>query len=370
MIIQCDRCGAKFKIDDDRLTEEGVRVKCKKCQHIFVAKKPLETSEDLRIDEGFFSQEEEAEKEEGFLQIPQEEDLSWASSLTSETSEKDFFQESSLPQKDKEEKKPAEQSLDDEFLFSFEPQAGETEPSIGKEEKPAPETEIGEACPAESYDMATAEDDLEGINLDTQLDTQEEAQKTDIYGGGEEYKEEFPDEMLIPAGIERQSSSKRKFLILSLLLLILLGSGLMIKGNLETLTKGFPTLTKMIGEKTLDKDAPLGLIGLKGYYQANEKEGVLFVIEGRLVNPSEVARSFTSIKGTIFDKEGKVFEEKTINLGKLLTKEQLSKLSREDIEKSLTGGIETLPPGKPSPFIVVFYQVPQDLSEFLVEVEE
>lgn len=35
MIIQCDQCSTKFKLDDAKLTEAGVKVRCRKCQHIF-----------------------------------------------------------------------------------------------------------------------------------------------------------------------------------------------------------------------------------------------------------------------------------------------------------------------------------------------
>lgn len=367
MIIQCDRCSTKFKIDDAKVTEEGIRVKCKKCQHIFSVRRPQETFEELKIDEDLFLSEEGVKEEEEFPQIPQEkeeEDWSWTGALTTEEHPSE---EPSMLKKDEEEaEKPTVQKVDDEFLFSFEPQVGEIEPSIEKEETPASGIEEVETQLPESYEMATAEeDDLEDIRMDTD----KEAQKVDIYGEQEEYEKDFVEETLTSTTVEPSAFSKKRILIFTLLLLAFVGVGLTLRGNLEQLNRGFLVLFEMIGGKTLD-NAPLGLIGLKGYYQPNEKAGMLFVIEGRLVNPSEVARSFTSIKGTIFDKEGKVFEEKIINLGKLLTKEQLSKLSREDIEKSLGGGIDTLPPGKPSPFIVVFYQVPPDLSEFLVEVEE
>lgn len=35
MIIQCDKCLTKFKLDDSKLKPQGVKVKCKKCANIF-----------------------------------------------------------------------------------------------------------------------------------------------------------------------------------------------------------------------------------------------------------------------------------------------------------------------------------------------
>ena len=39
MIIRCDNCSAKFRLDDNKVTESGVKVRCKRCQHIFVVRK-------------------------------------------------------------------------------------------------------------------------------------------------------------------------------------------------------------------------------------------------------------------------------------------------------------------------------------------
>lgn len=40
MIIQCGQCATKFRIDDARVTEKGVKVRCAKCKHVFIVSKP------------------------------------------------------------------------------------------------------------------------------------------------------------------------------------------------------------------------------------------------------------------------------------------------------------------------------------------
>lgn len=35
MIIQCDKCSTKFKIDEAKITGKGIRVRCTKCQNVF-----------------------------------------------------------------------------------------------------------------------------------------------------------------------------------------------------------------------------------------------------------------------------------------------------------------------------------------------
>ena len=54
MIIQCDQCSAKFRLDDNKVTESGVKVRCKRCQNIFLVKKePPQEEPDLDALLGF-----------------------------------------------------------------------------------------------------------------------------------------------------------------------------------------------------------------------------------------------------------------------------------------------------------------------------
>ena len=45
MIIQCDQCSARFRLDDNKVTESGVKVRCKHCQHIFLVQRELPQEE-------------------------------------------------------------------------------------------------------------------------------------------------------------------------------------------------------------------------------------------------------------------------------------------------------------------------------------
>jgi predicted Zn finger-like uncharacterized protein len=45
MIIQCDQCSARFRLDDNKVTESGVKVRCKHCQHIFLVRRELPQEE-------------------------------------------------------------------------------------------------------------------------------------------------------------------------------------------------------------------------------------------------------------------------------------------------------------------------------------
>ncbi len=39
MIIQCEQCTTKFRLDDAKVTEKGVKVRCAKCRHVFTVRK-------------------------------------------------------------------------------------------------------------------------------------------------------------------------------------------------------------------------------------------------------------------------------------------------------------------------------------------
>lgn len=50
MIIQCDRCGTRFRLDDSRMTGKGVRVRCTKCHNVFMAAPPP-PSEEIQLED-------------------------------------------------------------------------------------------------------------------------------------------------------------------------------------------------------------------------------------------------------------------------------------------------------------------------------
>lgn len=46
MIIQCEQCRTKFKLDDEKVTERGARVRCAKCRHVFTVHRPVAAEAD------------------------------------------------------------------------------------------------------------------------------------------------------------------------------------------------------------------------------------------------------------------------------------------------------------------------------------
>lgn len=51
MIIQCEKCQTRFRLDDSRVTAKGVKVRCTKCKHVFTVQKE-DTGAELLEPEG------------------------------------------------------------------------------------------------------------------------------------------------------------------------------------------------------------------------------------------------------------------------------------------------------------------------------
>lgn len=45
MIIKCEQCKTKFRLDDSKVTDKGVKVRCAKCKHVFSVRKELPETE-------------------------------------------------------------------------------------------------------------------------------------------------------------------------------------------------------------------------------------------------------------------------------------------------------------------------------------
>ena len=45
MIIQCEQCSTKFRLDDSKVTDKGVKVRCAKCRHVFTVRNEQYESE-------------------------------------------------------------------------------------------------------------------------------------------------------------------------------------------------------------------------------------------------------------------------------------------------------------------------------------
>jgi len=90
MIIKCEKCQTKFRLDDSKVTDRGVKVRCTKCKHVFrvhkenteeLSSQPVEVLADSSLpvkgeepkssgEESIFSDESAPNAAESFLETP------------------------------------------------------------------------------------------------------------------------------------------------------------------------------------------------------------------------------------------------------------------------------------------------------------
>ncbi len=176
----------------------------------------------------------------------------------------------------------------------------------------------------------------------------------------------------------KRKKSKKKLIIWLIVLLLLLGLGSagyiffpQIKAKFFPEKKGEVGLSqKQIEEKVKN----ISLENVKQYFVNNSKIGELFVIEGEAVNKFEETKELIKIKARIFDDSGKVVAEKEFLAGNTASLFQLQVLTQEELEGVLNSKIGILtnntfvkPQGR-VPFMVVFYNPPENVQEFALEV--
>src|SRR3989304_10335293 len=113
MIVQCNVCNTNFRLDDSKVTAKGVKVRCTKCQNVFVVTPPPETVEPNQ-EEGFkISSESQHEP-------------------TPKTTEVDFSKfsgETSAPEQEEEKPKPPSWDIGGvDFTFDEKPAVEEKKP--------------------------------------------------------------------------------------------------------------------------------------------------------------------------------------------------------------------------------------------------
>jgi len=115
---------------------------------------------------------------------------------------------------------------------------------------------------------------------------------------------------------------------------------------------------------------------VKQYFVENDKMGKLLVIEGKATNKSKLPKKMIKIRATLLSKNGRVISRKTIYAGNTLSLYQLQMFTQKEIEESLSSKIgiltknKNIPPGKSVPFMVVFYNPPEKVSEFTLQITQ
>jgi hypothetical protein len=113
---------------------------------------------------------------------------------------------------------------------------------------------------------------------------------------------------------------------------------------------------------------------VNGRFVTNSTAGTLFVITGRVENPSNISYGYIQVKGALITKGKTEAKTKVVYCGNIISEEMLKRGNISDINKLLMieeGSHNTnisLSRGASVPFMVVFADLPEKLQNFTVKV--
>jgi predicted Zn finger-like uncharacterized protein len=330
MIIECEECNSKFNLDKNLIKKEGSKVRCSVCKNVFTAYPP-----------------EPAIMEEPSLDEIMDEDLRETMALDSPPVLKE-----KVPESDVEE-------MDLDFDQAFEDAIEEDVQAISPDEIPDSEEE-------DDIDFAET--------LDRKPAVEEGVER-------EEADEEVPEkpkgavETIIAPPVERKPRRSRVGLIVLVIIILLLGGGVAVfflapDRIPDSLSFLKPAKQAEISETDIRR---LSLKSVGGYFIESSKAGQLFVIKGTVTNHNPKSRSFILIKGSLLDDKGKVVRSKMAYAGNTFTEKQIKEMPLQEINKGLKNRFGkkrinvNVRPQSTVPFMILFENLPENMSEFTVE---
>jgi predicted Zn finger-like uncharacterized protein len=329
MIIECKKCGSLFRLDEGLLREEGSKVRCSVCRHVFIAHPP-----------GW-------EPKEGEKPRPMNRSLGETVTLDSP------------PVLEGEENEPLLDESELNFEDAFE-EEGET-----KKIHPIPDSRI----PEEEFQM---EMDYQEPEKPKQEVLRPVAAKSKT---GEQRPEPpaKPVQEVRPKG-KRATRSKLPVVIAVIVLLLLGGAGAVVLYAPDLVPE---QLAFLKGAQRPEPKDPgvlrLRFTAVTGSFVQNSKAGQLFVIRGTISNNYSDSRSYILVKGSILDEQGKVVKTKIAYAGNVFTDNELKDLPVDQINQGLRNrsgkgnANVNIKPQTSVPFMIVFEELPENLSEFTVE---
>jgi predicted Zn finger-like uncharacterized protein len=326
MIVTCPNCASRFRLPDDRIGPDGVKLRCGKCKHVFRQEPPAPpTSADLR-------------------------DFDYPDDLDAAPGARDAA--SPTPDAPARAARPQEDQTSDQ--------------------------DPGSLFESETYED---EDGAEKGQTDFNLDNIADIDITGKTGKGASAKDTKRRSLIVAVSL---------FCVVVVTLAAayffgLFGSREPEKPAPPVTEQAAPAEPGKEGEKPAAeaaKEKPdesakvkdIVLQNVRQYYVTNEKAGQLFVIEGKAVNNFKAQKEMIKLEAALFDEKGGVLTSKDILSGNTVSLFQLQVMTKQELESALTSqvGVLTnntnLAPGAETPFMIVFFDPPEAVKEFGVKV--
>jgi predicted Zn finger-like uncharacterized protein len=391
MLVQCPECTTKFNLDDSKIGHGGSKVRCSRCKNVFTVFRPMTEAVDAQpnpVEEPAGKVfEKDAFKNDSAGALGHEKGSPGAA--------KDSFEDDLAAMFEDMKPAPKKSSPADDFEDDLAAMLDEKKPAAAQKPSPADDFEddlaamLDEKKPAAAQKPSPA-DDFED-DLAAMLDEKkpkappkpsvDEDMIADLQGAFQQPLTARLDEDALAsrssaAGKTKKSGSAGLVLGLVFLLLACAAAGVyFLKPGLIGLGPKAPGAPATTQEPVAREGAAqIALENVRQYFVPNEKEGQLFIIEGKAVNRFPEARELIRIKAALFDKLGNEVATQEFMCGNIVSLYQLQVSTRADIEAALTAkvGILTnntnIQSGASVPFMAVFFKTPDTVEEFGLEV--
>ena len=323
MVIQCEKCRTKFNLEESLLKNEGSKVRCSFCKHVFVVHPP----------EQVFTEDFDS------IGVSQE-----------ELEEMLAEEEAEATEKDRE--------------IGFDAVFEETLEDLEKLETISPE-DLDDFAEKE---VTATEEALDRTNMKVKsLPTDIEEEHGGGYGGETE---------IATTTSPQERRTRSRFLPIFLVIIFLLtGTAAAIYfWAPELIPDSLSFLKPVEKQEIIDIGVRrLSFHAVAGSFVDSEKAGKLFVVRGMVKNDYPKSRSFILIKVKILDDKGQVIRVKLAYAGNSFKNEEIKVMSMEEIDKAMKNRYGmgrknfNVPPGTTIPFMAVFEDLPKNLGEFTVE---
>lgn len=429
MIVECDHCHTKFNLPDEKLKPEGVKVRCTRCKEIFEVPGPqmddigfaaddsiaddagagddlsgFEDGDDFSIDSGDDIGLGGDEGDIG-LETDDSSGLNMGDEFeTGDAGKGDDLDEMSfdLDSSDSGESGGGDDlDFDDSFDLDDNTGGDDSAPDDGlslDDESSGIDSDDLSLDGSDEFDIpsldeesdTTIEEDSSGLDFSSPLgeggDTAFEFESTsasdgDLEMGGNialdmggglsggmdmEMTEEFAP--------KKMKKSRRSPLLVALLivLVITLGAYFAFKAlgggelNLESLSK------LVAGNKNPLDGLKIDETKVSHYYTVNNQAGKILVVEGVVLNTSEIPKGQIKVIIKLYDENQKIIKNTQAYCGNILNLSELKSLSKNQITKDLNKKVNPanarVEPKASINFILVIFDIPNKSHYFDIEI--
>ena len=331
MIIQCKQCRTKFRFDDAQIVDDGLWMRCSRCQHVFFQENPMLMSRAGASSMlPTFSSEVAAEKTDNRLSF---EPAGVAVTRSTQDEDVDRFPQKMVVK---------EKNTSDELITRVTPATPENKVFADIEFSPGLED----------------------------LDETDESR-------------DAPEEETAPP--VRKKNGRWMFALWTILAIVVVPAILLFfffpqlgERYLKLGERGMSVVLNAVGvSQSAESQSVTGLVKLQDIRQRvinNYILGSIRIVEGSAVNQADYSVARILLKGTILDAYAVVLDERVSYAGNVLTDEELANLSEEEIAQrlALPSGRDNLnekviPNGQIS-FMIVFTNEPPGTIKTMVKI--